>query len=205
MLKKWCEMPKRSAHPGDDIDLSQVLTTIITEIVHHTPSLSHIDVDRTLVCVGSNKSGRRGGLYGKLVPLRFENGSSLLSYRGRVYAIPEVSHNGIACLYLVYFYMPRFFNLTPDEKLRVIFHELYHISPRFDGDIRRMGAVKTAHGHSKKHFDSLYADELNSFIHRICGTEKHDFLSMDSKALFRRYSRVNGIRMKSPRPVIINT
>jgi predicted metallopeptidase len=197
-------MPKKSAHPDDEINLSLALTAIIAEIVQNTVSLNHIDISRILVCVGSNKSGRRGGLYGKLIPLRFENGSSLLKYRGRVYTIPEIVHNGTTCLYIVYFYMPRFFNLPWHEKLKVIFHELYHISPRFDGDIRRMGAVKTAHGHSKKHFDSLYDSELRSFMQYIRTTPHMHFLEMDSSSIYRRYRRVTAVKMKNPKPVIIN-
>jgi predicted metallopeptidase len=197
-------MPKRSAHPDDEVNLTLVLTSIIAEIVQNTPSLSHIDTGRTLVCVGSNKSGRRGGLYGKLIPLRFENGSTVLKHRGRVYAIPEIVHNGASCLYIIHFYMPRFFDLPWHEKLKVMFHELYHISPRFDGDIRRMGAVKTAHGHSKKHFDSLYDSELQSFTNHIRTTEHMQFLEMDSTSIYRRYRRVTGVRMKNPKPVVIN-
>ncbi len=196
-------MPKQPPRPGDEINLSLALTAVIHDIVRSSQSLSHIDVDSTLVCVGSNRGGRRGGLYGKLIPLRFENGSRLLRYRGRVYTIPEISHNGRTCLYIIYFYMPRFFNLAWEEKLRVIFHELYHISPAFDGDIRRMGAFKKAHGHSKKHFDTLYDADLRSFIGNIHATPHLPFLSMDSPDLYRRYRKVTAVRMKHPRPVVI--
>lgn len=188
----------------DEINLSQVLTAVISEIVRSSASLAHIDVERLLVCIGSNKSRRRGGLYGKLIPLRFKNGSEFQKYRGRLYTIPRITHNGTFCLYIIYFYMPRFFDLPWEEKLRVIFHELYHISPRFDGDIRRMGAVKTAHGHSKKHFDSLYDAELRAYIDSVQNSPQSETLGMDSSRLYRRYRRVTGIRMKNPRPVVIN-
>lgn len=189
--------------PDGEINLTQHLTGIIAEIVRRAPSLGHIDVGRVLVCIGSNRSGRRGGMYGKLIPLRFENGTEIVRYRGRYYTLPAVSHNGADCLYIIYFYMPRFFDLPWNEKLRVMFHELYHISPRFDGDIRRMGAVKTAHGHSKKHFDSLYATDLKAFSEHIRGTSDMSFLEMNTGALYRRYRNVTGVRMKSPRPVLL--
>lgn len=198
-------MQKRSPHPDDRIDLSHSLTGIISEIVARCEPLGHIDVNRLLVCIGSNRGGRHGGLYGKLIPLRFKGGSSVLQYRGRLYAIPEISNNGTTCLYIIYFYMPRFFDLPWKEKLRVIFHELYHISPRFDGDIRRMGAVKAAHGHSKKHFDSLYDSQLRDFIQYLQDTPQADFLSMNSRELYARYGRVTAVKMKHPKPVIINS
>jgi predicted metallopeptidase len=198
-------MQKRSPHPVDKIDLSLELTGIIKEIVDCCGALGHIDVNRVLVCVGSNRSSRRGGLYGKLIPLRFKDGSSVLRYHGRLYAIPEISNNGHSCLYIIYFYMPRFFDLPWEEKLRVIFHELYHISPHFDGDIRRMGTVKKAHGHSKKHFDTLYDAELRSFIRHLQGTPHINFLAMTSRDLYGRYRRVTAVKMKHPKPVVINS
>lgn len=197
-------MRKRSPLADDRIDLSLALAGIMHEIVSRCPPLGHIDVNRVLVCVGSNRSGRGGGLYGKLIPLRFKDGSSVLRYRGKLYAIPEISNNGHSCLYVIYFYMPRFFDLPWEEKLRVMFHELYHISPRFDGDIRRMGAVKKAHGHSKKHFDSLYAEELRSFTVHFQNCLHREFLMMNSRDLYSRYRRVTAVRMKHPKPVIIN-
>jgi hypothetical protein len=196
-------MRNAAARPDGEINLTSHLTAIIADIVRRTPSLGHIDVGRVLICIGSNRSGRRGGMYGKLIPLRFENGTEIVRYRGRYYTLPAVSHNGADCLYIIYFYMPRFFDLPWKEKLRVIFHELYHISPRFDGDIRRMGAVKSAHGHSKKHFDSLYAAELAAFSEHVCSSPALAFLEMNTSALYGSYRKVTGVRMKSPKPVLL--
>ncbi len=198
-------MLKKSPRPDDKIDLSQALTAVIADIALRCPPLGHIDVNRLLVCVGSNRGGRHGGLYGKLIPLRFKDGSSLLRYRGKIYALPEITNNGSYCLYIIYFYMPRFFDLPWEEKLRVIFHELYHISPRFDGDIRRMGAVKTAHGHSKKHYDSLFDSELRLYKNIIHETPHVKFLALNTMELYTRYQIVTAVRMKHPRPVIINS
>ena len=36
------------------------------------------------------------------------------------------------------FYLPRFCDQSLDEKLSTVMHELWHISPAFDGDIRRL-------------------------------------------------------------------
>jgi hypothetical protein len=203
MPRKWYGMPKESVSPDDEIDLSESLTVIIENIVHFSPTFKHIDVNRIIVCIGSNKTGGRGGIYGKLVPLKFADGSNYLKYRGTCYAIPEISKNGTTCLYIIYFYMPKFFDLPWDEKLRVIFHELFHISPHFNGDIRKMGNVKTAHGHSRKGFESLYKDELNNYLLYIQTSPHMGFLKMDTKSLFSRFKRVNGIRMKNPSPVIV--
>jgi hypothetical protein len=200
-------MLKPSRAPGarvaESINVTQVLTLIIQEITRFSETFSHIDVEKTLVCIASNRKGSRGGIYGKLVPTRFENGSPVIKHRGKIYTIPDITHRGIVQKYLVYFYMPRFFDLPPAEKLRVIFHELYHINPEFNGDIRRMAAVKAAHGHSREHFDSHFIKDMHAFHEYITLTPYMKFLELSSRDLSRHFSKVTGMRMKTPKPVLL--
>ncbi|MBN2400934.1 MAG: hypothetical protein JXN64_00900 [Spirochaetes bacterium] len=184
------------------INLTDIISDLIREISARSQFFSHIDPDKVVVCLGSNKKNGRGAIYGKLVPLKFQHGSEVLTFRGRYYTIPEIINNGVPQLYAVYFYIPKFFNLSAEEKLNVIFHELYHISPEFNGDIRRMGNVKKAHGSSKKRFDSNFEKEVKLFYEYISGTAYIDFLNMDSKSLQNNY-RVYARRMKIPKPVIV--
>ncbi len=184
------------------LDITEILLRIIEQISANTSSFSHIDTKKILVCLASNKSNTRGGIYGKLVPLKFKNGSDILRFHGKHYTMPAVINNGIRLLYIVYFYIPKFFDLSPFEKLRIIFHELYHISPEFNGDIRRMGEVKKAHGSSKKKFDLYFEKDARSFYEYIMDTEYMDFLKMDTVFLNRNY-KVYARRMKIPKPVII--
>ena len=184
------------------INLTDILTELIELITSRSKNFSHIDSSKVVVCTGSNKRNGRGAIYGKLVPLKFKNGSDVLLFRGRHYTIPEIVNNGITQLYAVYFYLPRFFDLSVEKKLNVIFHELYHISPEFNGDIRRMGNVKLAHGSSKKRFDSNFENEVKLFFDYISGTSYFDFLKMDSKNLHVNY-RVYARRMKIPKPVLV--
>ena len=53
-------------------------------------------------------------------------------------------------LYLVTFCLPRFLDQDFDDKFVTLFHELYHISPDFDGDLRRHDGRYDLHSHSKK-------------------------------------------------------
>ncbi len=185
------------------INITDVLTGIIRDITVECPVFSHIDIDRIMICVASNRSGSRGGTYGKVVPMKFEKGSSLLKHRGRVYTMPAIEHQGKTCLYIIYFFMPRFFDLPAGEKLRVIFHELYHVSPDFNGDIRRMGKKKAAHGSSKKHFDSHFEEALNKYLELLPRRECNSFLSMSSRELYAAHQRIIGRRMKVPKPIML--
>jgi len=185
----------------EEINITDVLTLIIGEITAFSPVYEHILTDQILVCAGMNRKNSRGGMYGKVVPLRFEDGSAVARHRGRLYTMPAVRYREREILYLVYFYMPKFFNLKPREKLKVIFHELYHISPDFNGDIRRMGKGKAAHGHSRRHFDTLFEDEMLRFYSYIRETPYMKFLSLSATQLQRHFHRVSARKMRAPRPI----
>ena len=69
-------------------------------------------------------------------------------------------------LYIVYFLVPRFFNLPLREKLITIFHELYHVSPGFDGDIRRFPGRNYAHGASRKRYNAEMAGLVDGYLRK---------------------------------------
>jgi hypothetical protein len=184
------------------LNITEIITDLIREISVFTESFSHIDANRILVCLASNKSRSRGGIYGKLVPLKFKNGSDILVHKGRKYKIPEIINKDFSVLYAVYFYIPKFFDLSASEKLNTIFHELYHISSDFNGDIRRLGKVKQAHGFSKKKFDTRFENDYKSFLEFIKNKNIYNFLEMDSKTLHNNFI-IYARRMKLPKPVLV--
>lgn len=186
------------------INISETLTHIIYEIIKQCPEFYHIDMNHVTICVSSNRKGSRGGIYGKLVPLRFKDGSTVTEHRGAFFRMPEVSIRGNSMLYLIYFYMPRFFDLPIKEKINVIFHELYHISPDFNGDIRRMAAVKAIHGHSKEAYDAQFEDSMKAFAEYIEQTPYRNFLELNSRDMYRIFKKVTATRMKLPRPYRVN-
>ena len=186
-----------------EINLTDMLTLIINDIVIRTDLFSHIDMSRLLVCIAYNRQRGRGGTYGKLVPLRFKGGLDVVYFRGAYYSMPRIFHRGKRLLYLVYFYVPGFFNLGSREKLAVIFHELYHISQDFNGDIRRLGKRGSSHGHSKTRFNALFEGELLSFCEYAQKTPLIHFLRMNAEYLEKSFSRVLGRRMKLPKPIVV--
>jgi len=184
----------------NSINLTEILSYIINDISKKSPTFNYIQIDKLLVCLSSNKKNSRGATFGKLLPLRFENGNKRIKYKGRLYQMPKVLYQSIEQLYIIYFYMPRFFDLSAEEKLRVIFHELYHISESFDGDIRRMTKHKAAHGHSKEKFDEHFQQDAADYFQLIKNSDIHSFLSLKTKHLYKNYDKVIGNRMKMPKP-----
>jgi hypothetical protein len=60
-------------------------------------------------------------------------------------------------LYLVTFCLPRFLDQDFDDKFITLFHEMYHIGPAFDGDLRRHPGRCAMHTSSKNSYDKHMA------------------------------------------------
>ncbi len=188
----------------EPFNLTDALTLIIKEMIASTEEFKLFDINKILLCCGTNKSTSKGGIYGKLVPLKFENGNDIIKHRGYYYTIPKLRVNNIEIIYIIYLYIPKFLDLPAKEKIDVMFHELYHINPEFNGDIRRMGKFKKAHGHSRKSFDEKYKSYAEAFYEQIKETPFLDFLELNTDALMKKFNKISYRRMKVPKPVRID-
>lgn len=189
--------------PSDSINLTDVLSLIIHDMIKSTEEFRSFDMNRILVCCASNRKDCRGAIYGKLCPLRFKDGSEIIKHNGRFYTIPKLKVNDTEILYIIYFYIPKFFNLSAKDKVNVMFHELYHISPEFNGDIRRMGKFKSAHGHSRKAFEEKYIEYADTFFEKVKDAPYYNFLQMDSVSIQEHFKKIKYRRMKTLKPVLL--
>lgn len=150
------------------LNLTAELERLIADIAAKHEAFSHIDPSRLLVCVNFTRSVTSHGLFAKIHPLRFPEGRVVQTVRrGRSTlrcTMPEVFHQGIEIFYVIYFMIPRFLDRTFQAKLVTIFHELYHISPHFDGDIRRFPGRNFAHGGSTKKYNSLMERYVEEYL-----------------------------------------
>ena len=123
-------------------------------MVARLEELRHIDLSR--VGIGFCQTRRQGrfGMHASLTPLRFPGGQAQRVRRGRTWRIQRVELDGREMLYLLNFYLPRFLDLPFAEKLTTVAHELWHIGPRFDGDLRRFGGRCYAHSGSQRRYDA---------------------------------------------------
>ena len=117
--------------------------------------------------------------------LLFVAGAARLEHRASIrpfaatdprYRKPIVLIGGVTILYEICL-RPRFFvTSTPDERLRTIAHELWHISPRFDGSLaserRHEGGVSAE-----------YDGEVDALVERYLasGGSAHGFLAFDGE------------------------
>jgi hypothetical protein len=184
------------------LNLTGELERLIRSIVSRCPELAHIQPERLLVCVSSGRPGR-GGSLAKIHPLRFAGGEkSMASRRGRrrvLCTMPTIVHRGEEMLYVIYFLVPRFLELSLREKLITIFHELYHISPDCDGDIRRFPGRNYAHGSSTRAYNLLMGQLVDAYLAQHAEAEEFSFLEGDLAALRARHKAIVARRLQAPR------
>lgn len=188
------------------LNLTGEMEKLIGDIVLQVPEFNHIEPARVLVCVASARGGGVHGTYAKIHPLRFPGGSRHTEARRGLkkvtYSMPTVTSRGTDILYVIYFLVPRFLNLPLREKLVTIFHELYHISPQFDGDIRRFPGKNYAHGSSRKRYNALMEQMVDGYLRKLEHDSMVSFLEGDMAAIRSRHKVVVGRRLPPPRIVV---
>ena len=186
---------------GEPFDFSAHVRRLCADMVAHCPALSHVDVSRLLFGMTQARSGRHYGLQARVTPLRFHGGALRRQRRGVCYQVQRYFVGGAEMLYLVTFCLPRFLDQSFDDKFITLFHELYHISPAFDGDLRRHGGRYDLHSRSKKEYDSHMAHLARSYLSNGVDAGLHHFLRLDFAQLQHRHGSVVSVAV--PRPKLI--
>jgi hypothetical protein len=109
--------------------------------------------------------------------------------------------SGREMLYLLSFYLPRFMNLVFREKLITVFHELWHIGPQFDGDLRRHEGRCFAHSHSQAEYDRQMGMLADRWLAGTPDEELWSFLRHDFRELYASAGPIYGLRVKRPKLV----
>lgn len=184
-------------------DYTHALKSLTRHIVANCPDLSHIRPDQIIISYTQARSPGTHGVYASVQPLRFEGGSTTITRGKRTFSLPSIERGGREILYIIYFVLPRFANLDFQTKLTTIFHELYHISPLFNGDIRRFPGKKFAHGYSRARYNERVRLLAEAYINTPGARQQTAFLHMTFDDLVRQYSGVNGTRIRPPKPRLI--
>ena len=161
--------------------------------------LRHVDVNRLLVGATQARSSRAHGLQARVTPLRFHNGRLIRRRRGVHYQVQRYLVGGQEMLYLVTFCLPRFLNQDFDDKFITLFHELYHISPTFDGDLRRHDGRYAIHSHSQRLYDQQMAALARGYLRDGADPKLHAFLRLNFVQLEQRHGSVVGVVVPRPR------
>ncbi len=188
-----------SAHQGG-LDFTAHVRRLCDDMVARTAPLAHVDMDRVAVGFTQARKATAHGLYASLTPLRFAGGQVHCVRRGRKWGVQRLfAPDGREMLYVLTFYLPRFLNLPFREKLATVMHELWHIGPKFDGDLRRFEGRCFAHGGSQKRFDAQVAELLDLWLQQAPPEPLTEFLRHDFRGLLDRYGRVVGCKVRPPK------
>jgi len=175
---------------------------VCDDMVARFPEPAHIDMSRVAVAFTQARKPVKHGLYASLTPLRFAGGAEVGSRRGRTYRVQALrDRDGREMLYILRFCLPRFLDLDLREKLVTVLHELWHISPNFDGDIRRHSGRYHAHTHSQAEYDEQMGLLADRWLAAHPPEDLWEFLRHDFRHLRSRHGQIVGIRIPRPRLV----
>jgi hypothetical protein len=182
-------------------DLSECLRRLCADIANRTPELAHVDVSRVLIGMTPARNRSRYGLQARVTPLRFEHGKLLRERHGTLYGLQRFYVDGREMLYHIAFCLPRFLDQEFHEKLITIFHELYHINPSFNGDLRRHAGRCCLHSHSQRKYDEHMAGLVDAYLATAPEPALLEPLRLNCRQLFERHSAVRAVAVARPKVV----
>jgi hypothetical protein len=184
--------------PLAPFDFSQSMSALCADIALHCDTLRHINTRQVLFTVTQARKHRQHGLQARITPLRFGHGALTETRHGRTFQVQRYFVGDVEILYLITFCLPRFLNQTFEHKLITVCHELYHISPEFDGDLRRHNGRYCIHTHSKKGYDRHMAALADEYLKKTTAPEKYAFLQIPFEQLHARHGAITGIVVPVP-------
>lgn len=183
-----------------DFDFTYRIRCVCEDMVARLPQLAHIEMEQVAVSFCQTRKNVRHGLQAALTPMRFEEGKREIVRKGQRWRVQQIRNSqGQEVLYLLSFYMPRFQNQPFREKLVTILHELWHISPRFDGDLRRLGGRCYVHSTSEKAYDAAMAVLAEDWFSQNPPPAIYDFLKMSFTELQKNFGGVRGLQISAPK------
>ena len=185
---------------------TDALRDVILDLRETLEELRYVDTDRILLSITRARQQSQHGVYASCLPLRFKDGERETVVGRRRYRMPVIQHEEREILYILYFMLPRF-HVEQDyrEKLATIIHELYHISPLMNGDIRRFPGKNYAHGHSREVYHAAMRKLADRYLAESPRSHGWEFLHTPFAELLARPGGVTGRSVPRPRPVLVET
>ncbi|MGE3313971.1 MAG: putative metallopeptidase [Planctomycetaceae bacterium] len=182
-------------------DFTRAMRRLCEDVTRRMDEFEHIRLDEVAVTFAQARRRVPHGLQAKLTPLRFNGGSLITRRSGQLWTVERLFDGDREMLYILTFYLPRFLDHCFREKMITIFHELYHISPDFDGDIRRMGGRYHVHSHSQREYDQLMEVLVDRYLAMSPPRELYSFLDARFRGLCSKYGAVVGKVVPIPKLV----
>lgn len=179
-------------------DFTGHMRRLLAAVVAGCEPLRHIDVSRLLVAVTRTRNNRSHGLQARITPLRPDSRGRPAGATGQVQRYFLGRHE---FYYVMTFFLPRFLNQDFSEKLVTLFHELYHIGPRCQGDLRVGKDSRRLHSPGRQQYDREMAALAREYLSGKPDPTLHAFLRLDFAQLQHRHGAVAGIVVPHPRRI----
>lgn len=188
--------------PADQpFDFTSQVRRLLEDIVARCPHFAHIDVSRVLITAFGARTNRPHGIQARVTPLRFANGQLIRHRRGCRFQVQRYFLGDLEFLYLLSFCLPRFLDQDFDGKFITLFHELYHIGPEFDGDLRRHHGRYHVHTASRKHYDRDMADLARIYLAGKPNPDLRAFMKLSFSQLHDKHGSVHGVVVPCPKVI----
>lgn len=181
--------------------VTAALRRLCGDIATRCDTFAHLDLSAMLFTFCPSRASARHGLLARVTPLRFRDGILYRRRNGRVFQVQRYFANGTEQRYIVTFCLPRFLDLPFEQKLVTVFHELYHVGPKFDGDIRRHEGRYAVHTHSKKEYDERMGELARRYLNGHPEPRVFGFLHATFAELWDHFGGVYGVTVPQPKMV----
>jgi hypothetical protein len=198
--RKRHRVPSASA-AGRPFDFTAAMHRLCEDVSGRCETLRHIHMPRVLVTFTPSRNRSRYGLQARLTPLRFRHGVLTRRHGASEYQVQRFIVDGREMLYVLTFCLPRFLDQSFEEKLVTVFHELYHVSPAFDGDLRRHPGRYAVHSRSKERYDRQMGELAKDYLDEHPEPETFAFLRPGYRELWDRHGGLVGTVV--PRPKLL--
>ena len=192
---------------GEPFRFCKAMERLIRAICLGSEEMSYINADTLIFSITQARSNDHYGLQARVTPLRFPGGTLEQTRQGIRYQVQRHQVNRVEKLYLVTFCLPRFLNQSFDEKMITIFHELYHIDNKCNGELRQHTGRCHAHTSSQQNYDAHMAALARFWLATKPDPSLTAFLRLDFWQLQARHGSVLGLFIPRPRlvPVTAHT
>lgn len=143
------------------------LNELIKDITEKVGELSYIDAEQVAIGFKRSRESATEEVWAEISGIEDEYNGTIQRREGRIekyFAPKSILINGIPVKYVVDFYVPIFFGLAFKEKLSTVFHELYHINPKFDGNLRFFKGKGYKHGSSLEKYDKYMEYLVDKYL-----------------------------------------
>ncbi len=192
---------------------TDALRVLCRDICEKVNEFRNVDIERIGFSfnVARNKNSRYGR-WASMTPLRFEGGSPVTFKERKLYSSDSTSHrvvlyvcrqyfkcqtvfdskSKLPLLYIFNVMAPRFMDeLSLREKIETVMHELYHINPQFNGDVRRFPGRNWQHG-SKAKYEAKSRSLADEWLAHDPKPQIYDFLRYTVRDFYEKFGGLCG-------------